>query len=251
MMQTEGFAACKQVDPNMVIKKVKGVEAEIQDGWIGHIMPFALVQTTYLNDDLQALQRQENRLAEISAEIEGVLDSLSEEEKSFDTVNDNGDGFVNAAVTKAAKRLKADLKAAAKTAKVFDEESYEAKIIKVDFLINQEKTLKKAVKDAAEALHLKTKATIEQLSDDQVNHLLELKWITPLLSELSQLPSNLIQQLSRQVQTLADKYAATYADVAKEIKQTEQLLAGLIDELTGNEFDQQGLAELKAFLVGK
>jgi len=50
---------------------------------------------------------------------------------------------------------------------------------------------------------------------------------------------------------LADKYATTYADVDSEIKNTEQALAGLIDELTGNEFDQQGLAELKSFLVGE
>ncbi|MDQ6962654.1 MAG: hypothetical protein Q9M28_09035, partial [Mariprofundaceae bacterium] len=73
----------------------------------------------------------------------------------------------------------------------------------------------------------------------------------PLLGELSQLPTNLIHQLTSQVQKLADKYATTYADVASDIKNTELALAGLIDELTGNEFDQQGLTELKAFLVGK
>ena len=83
-----------------------------------------------------------------------------------------------------------------------------------------------------------------------MNNLLELKWITPLLSELSQLPTNLIHQLTSQVQQLANKYATTYADVANDIKDTEQTLAGLMDELTGNEFDQQGLVELKAFLNG-
>jgi type I restriction enzyme M protein len=106
------------------------------------------------------------------------------------------------------------------------------------------------VKAAAEALHLKTKTTLEQLSDAQVNHLLVLKWITPLLEELSELPTQLIHQLTSQVQKLADKYATTYADVATEIKSTEQTLASLIDDLTGNEFDMQGLAELKAFLQG-
>jgi len=247
MLQTEGFEASKRVEPNMVNKKAKGKDTEVQDGWKGHILPFDLVQNTHLNDELQTLKQQENRLAEISAEFESILDSLSEEEKEAESVKENKDGFANANVVKEAKHLKTEQK---KTG-AFDTESYPAKIIQVDALITEEKALKKSVKTDAEALHLKTKATIENLSDEQVNNLLELKWITPLLDELSQLPTNLIQQLTSQVQTLADKYATTYADVANEIKNTEQGLAGLIDELTGNEFDMQGLAELKMFLQGE
>lgn len=247
MLQTEGFETSKRVDPNMVNKKVKGKDTEVQDGWKGHIMPFNLVQTTYLNEELQALKEQENRLNEISAEYEAILDTLSEEDKALETVNDNGDSFVNAAVGKETKQLKLE----AKQNGAFDDESYQAKIIKVDALIVEEKDLKKVVKAAAEALHLKTKTTIVKLSNEQVNHLLELKWITPLLGELSELPTNLIHQLTNQVQKLADKYAMTYVDVANEIKKTEQTLASLIDELTGDEFDQQGLTELKAFLQGE
>lgn len=247
MLQTEGFEASKQVDPHMVTKKVKGKETEVQDGWKGHILSFDLVQTTYLNDELQAIKQQENRLTEISAEVETILDTFTEEEKSLDTVNDNGDSFVNAAVAKEAKQLKAELKKAG----AFESESYPARIIQVNALINEEKALKKSIKADAEALHLKTKTTIENLNNEQVNSLLERKWITPLLGELSQLPTNLIHQLTSQVQKLADKYATTYADVAKEIKNTEQTLSGLIDELTGNEFDLQGLAELKTFLAGE
>jgi len=249
MLQTEGFEAGKRVDPYMVNKKVKGKDTEVQEGWKGHILPFELVQATLLNTELQALKQHENRLAEISSELEEIIDSLNEEEKSLDTVNDNGDSFVNATVAKEAKQLRAELKQEKK--KAFDEESYQAKIIKADELINEEKALKKSTKADAEALHLLTKTTIEKLNDEQVNTLLELKWVTPLLNELSQLPTNLIQQLTSQVQKLADKYATTYGDVADEIKKTEQALAGLIDELTGNEFDVQGLAELKALLAGE
>jgi len=247
MLQTEGFKVSKQVDPNLVTKKVKGKDTEVQDGWIGHIMPFTLVQTTYLNDELQALKQKENRLAEIAAEFEAILDSFNEEEKEADTVKETGDSFVNAAVGKEAKQLKAE----AKQKGAFNQESYEAKIIKVDALISEEKALKKAVKADTDALHLKTKATIEDLNEAQVNTLLALKWVTPFLSELNQLPDSLINQLTSRVQKLADKYATTYADVAGDIKETEQVLAGLIDELTGNEFDQQGLAEFKSFLQGE
>lgn len=258
ILQTEGFAASKVVDPNMVIKKIKGKDTEVQDGWKGRILPFELVQSTYLNEELQALKQKENRIIEISSEIEAILESLSEDDKEadaeYETINDTGDSFVNAAIGKAAKQINAELKKEKKTLATFDtnsidQASYETKIIQVDALITEDKALKKAMKTDAESLHLKTKTTIETLSDEQVNTLLEAKWITPLLGELSQLPTDLIHQLTNQVQKLADKYATTYADVANDIKATEKCLAGLIDELTGNDSDLQGLAELKSLLL--
>jgi type I restriction enzyme M protein len=244
IIQTEGFAATKQVDPNIVTKKKDGKEQEVQEGWLGHILPFEMVQQTYLNQELQQLQHKENRLAEISAEIEEILDSLNDEEKEGDIVNEAMDAFVASAVAKEAKQFKVE---AAKLG-AFAEDTFGAKIIKVDALINEDKDLKKQVKTETAQLHLKTKDTIEALTDAQVHALLELKWISPLVASLNQLPTVLIQTLTTQVQALADKYATTYADVAKEIASTEAELASMIDELTGNAFDMQGLAEFKAFL---
>ncbi|WP_172591164.1 type I restriction-modification system subunit M [Shewanella xiamenensis] len=247
MMQTEGFAATKQVDANIVIKKKDGKDTEVQDGWKGHIMPFDLVQQTYLSDDLAALAKQENRLVEIASSLEEILESLSEEDKEQDTVKESKDGFANAEVAKAAKAF---LKEQKDSKVKFEKESYEAKIIAANKLIDEEKKLKKAVKEAAIALHLKTKTTIEGLTDDQVNELLHLKWIAPLSQELAAMPNAVISQLTSQVQALADKYAVTYSQVANEIKTTEEALAEMMGELTGNEFDLQGLAELTSLLKG-
>jgi type I restriction system adenine methylase (hsdM) len=248
MMQTEGFSATKQVDPNMVIKKKNGQDTEVQEGWRGHILPFDLVQQTYLNDALQALAEKETRLAEIASTQEEILESLTEEEKEQDTIKDSQDGFANAEVSKVAKIF---LKEQKDSKIKFAEESYEYKMIQASRLIDEEKTLKKAAKEAATALHLKTKATIEALTDEQVNNLLYLKWITPLCSELATLPNAVISQLTNQVQALADKYAVTYSQVANDIKTTEQELAQMLGELTGNEFDMQGLAELASLLKGE
>lgn len=247
MMQTEGFVATKQVDPNIVVKKVKGKDTEVQDGWKGHIMPFDLVQQTYLSDDLAALAKQENRLVEIASALEEILESLSEEDKEQDTVKESKDGFANAEVAKAAKAF---LKEQKDSKVKFAAESYEAKIMAASKLIDEEKKLKKAVKEAQFALHLKTKTAIEGLSDQQVNELLHLKWIAPLSQELAAMPSAVITQLTSQVQALADKYSVTYSQVANEIKTTEQELADMTGELTGNEFDLQGLAELTSLLKG-
>ena len=47
------------------------------------------------------------------------------------------------------------------------------------------------------------------------------------------------------------KEGKEYAEVAEEIKETEQLLCSMIDELDGNEFDMKGLGELKTLLIGE
>ena len=246
IIQTEGFEAARVVDPNLVTKKKDGKDVEVQDGWKGRIMPFELVQTTHLKEELDALRKKETRLSEVSAFMDETLESLTEEEKSADAFNDAGDKFVSAAVTKQAKSLLAE----AETSGNFDPESYEAKIIQVAGWFVEEKTLKAAIKQAAATLHLKTKATIEGLSDTQIYSLLERKWIIPLSDELHLLPDQQVDGLIGKLEALVEKYRITYADNAREIQKTESELAGMIGELDANEFDLTGLTELKTLLAG-
>lgn len=246
ILQTEGFGAARVVDPNMVSKKKDGNDLEVQEGWKGRILPFELVQLTHHKPELDALRNKEARLSEITASLEETLESLSEEDKANDTVNDAGDKFVAAAVAREAKSLLAEVQKVGK----FDSESYEAKILKSADWLAEEKALKAAIKKDAAALHLKTKATIEGLGDDQVHELLERKWIAPFIKALHNLPDQQIEGLTRKLDALVRKYQITYADNAREIEQTESALAGMIEELDANEFDRKGLAELKTLLAG-
>ncbi|MBL0737809.1 type I restriction-modification system subunit M [Flavobacterium sp. GN10] len=246
IIQTEGFVATKIVDPNMVLKKKDGKEIEIQEGWKGRVMPFPLVQETYLKEALQNVQQNENRLVEITAIYEELLEQLTEDDKEEDTVNEAKDGFVNAEVIKLAKQIKADSK---KNAPV-EKDSYEATILKVETLITEEKELKKALKIAQAQLHLETKTTIETLTEAQVYELLELKWINPIIASLNNLTKTTVEELTTKVQALADKYSTTYAEVAQQINEAENTLAQLIDELEGNDFDMKGLNEFKTLLNG-
>jgi type I restriction enzyme M protein len=248
IIQTEGFEATRQVNPNMVLKKKEGKDQEVQEGWLGRIMPFELVQKTYLKKELDELKDMENRLVEITAEVETVFDTLTEEEKEADTVNETKDGFVATAVIKEAKKLLANKKKKEIRLERFAVDSYEAKICTVNDLLTEGSNLSKTYGLAKTQLHLLTKTTIEQLTDPQVYHLLELKWINTLLTELYKMPEVLINELTTKVQALADKYATTYAHVIAEIQETESTLTALMDELTGNEFDIQGLNEFQTLL---
>lgn len=236
IIRTEGFASSKQVDPNMVVKTKDGKKQEVQDGWMGHIIPFALVQQTLLAADLARLNAREARLSELAAEYESLLNELSEEDKDKPFVNDEGDAFVPKEIAKAVKSMEAEPETL-------------AVLRKVNALNNEEKSLKKQIKADSTALHLLTKKTIEELTDEQARQMIKLKWIPPLLDSMAGLPSAVIADFIARLLALAGKYETTFTEVDSQIAETESSLVSLLDELTGNEFDMQGIQELK-FLLG-
>ena len=66
-----------------------------------------------------------------------------------------------------------------------DEEPDVLEILKkADDLLTEEKSIKKQVKDDTAKLHIKTKKTIEALTDDVARELIKNKWITPLVQNI-------------------------------------------------------------------
>ena len=259
MIQTEGKQAIKQVDPFMVLKKDSKTkkEAEVQDGWVGHILPFELVQAVKLPQELANLKAKESRLAEIAAEMQSILENLSEEDCS--AVNEEGDGFINAEIPKALQQeLEADGIAIAKKADltkaidkhIFAEESLGAKLQAAYKLLAEEKTLKVELKTQSAELHSKTKAAIESLDDAEALDLLRQKWFVPLNAAMCRLPENMLAQFSQKLTALCDKYADTYQHISERKQESAVALAQMMDELTGSEFDLQGIAAWQAILKG-
>lgn len=288
----------------MVTKKKKGKEVEVQEGWLGHILPFELVQERYLKPQKEALLAKENRISEIAMIYDEILSSLSEEEKDSPALNDGNDGFLATEVTKELNRIYHDVESTeinilidyitlldnkgSKAEKIrfiesrpavqwqqmkanndgtyskakvssylkelqantkFSEGTFEAKLVAASDLMIEERALKGKVKKETEALHQLTKVTIEELSDDQAIELLELKWVVPLVSAISELPDGIINNLVTELSLLTEKYAVTYSEVVTEIAQVEHSLANMIDELVGNDFDMKGLSAFKSLLT--
>ena len=303
IIQTEGFSATKQVDPNMVIKKKGDKEEEVQCGWVGHVISFGLVQTTLLRADYEAVIAKEARLGEITSELTELIDSIDEGDRG-DFLNDDNTAFVPKELAAKLAEIYADISTpelaglqgyidllnakAGKAEKLqyianhgeiswacvegnapytkgkvavyimklrsaytFQEDTLEAKLIKADSLLAEEKLVKKEAREMAAALHIKTKETIENLSDEQVLDLLRLKWIAPLCASLRAMPEAIINSLEKKVQALVDKYAVTYLELGEQIQESEKALSAMIDELTGNEYDMKGLAEFKTLLAGE
>lgn len=241
IIQTEGFEATKVVEPKMVIKKKDGKDEEVQDGWMGRVIPFELVQLTLLRPQYDELKQAEADLEKTLSKKGELLENLIETGEGENLLNDDNTAFAAKEVTKEAKILN-------KTKAKYAEETLEYIIVTADALMAEEKKLKKAVKDQAAALHTLTKTTIENLADEYVLMLLDLKWIKPLCTALAELPNGIINELVAKTKVLAEKYAVTYMDLDRDIQEAEQSLSLLIDDLEGSEFDMLGLKELQTLL---
>jgi type I restriction enzyme M protein len=103
ILQTEGFSASKKVNSNMVLKKKDGKDQEIQDGLVGHVIPFELIQSTILKEEALAVKQKEERLSDIQSSYDEIIDSLSEDEKNTSILNDTNDSFVSGEINKMLK----------------------------------------------------------------------------------------------------------------------------------------------------
>lgn len=240
-IQAEGHDAVRKVDANMVVKKKGGKDVEVPDGWVGHILPFDLVQGKFLTSDLAEIATFESRLSEIGGEIADILENLDEDDKSStDAVSEDGDSFVAAELKKAVKSIGKN-----------PETDFDRALVSAQRLFDEEREVKKNVKNLRSALDEKTRTVIEGLSDEHADDLLAAKWVEPLQRKLEELPQTAVDELIAAVNALNDKYSTTYSDVCEQIEQTEAELGNMLGQLTGNEFDMAGIAELKTLLGGE
>ena len=294
IIQTEGFGACNVVEEKYKIQKKDGIEEEVPDGEKGRIMPFELVQETYLIDELAALNNLIVKKEETETSLQTILESLDAEEQE-QLLNDDNTKFDSKSVKAAWAEVLKDVsspevellngylslskkqekenyvidnpsdswtimeksKSGTYTATVikkrieeiksticFDEDSYEYKLKEIVSDIAYTAELKKQIDTATIILLQHTKEKIESLTMHEISELLEQKWIVPITSAIEALPDAIIQTLADAITSLSEKYAVTYNDIEAGIVESEQNLAELIGQLTGDEFAISGLSNL-------
>lgn len=236
VIQNDGFEAVKKVDPNIIYKD----NAEVQDGFVGRIIPFSLIYQTKLSAKFQALQDKKERLSSITNEYDEIFNELSSDDREilFDVIKEDESGFVNKDIPKKIKSLQSDK----------DAINALEKLLNLDKLIKEKKSLKKQVEDDEIELARLAKESIENLSDDEAKELLDIKWIKSLIEHLNKLPTIVIDELARELIALQAKYETTFFDLQKEIDETSAEFCAMIDELELSEFDKKGFDELKRLL---
>lgn len=207
IISTEGIEACRKVEPNLVMK---GKE-EVQDGWKGRIMDFALVQKMYFASELENIEEQNRKLEEKTSALAELLPETEEGEEEIELTDEQ---------KKQQKKLNDEIKAIRKEIAKLTKEL-------------EEKTIKKT----------------EGLTDSEINELIEEKWILPLCTSLNEMPGKVVDDFVSSLTKMTEKYSETLSSIGNEIKQTQKELFELMDELTGNDFDMKGFENLKGILA--
>lgn len=126
----------------------------------------------------------------------------------------------------------------------FPEGSIESVLNEVSNLFSEEKRLKSEIKVMTEKLHLKTKDTIESLSDDNIQYLLKKKWIEPLCEELDELPQMIINSVVSKLSCLVDKYSCNFIDIEQKYNDAKHKVSALLSELEADEYNSKAISDL-------
>ena len=242
IIQTEGLDSVRKVDPKMVLKKKNGKEEEIQEGWVGRIIPLELIQEYKLKDELDSINDKNNKLSDISSQYEELFENVQEDDKDSISNDDNTAFDFKKVAIRAKEIVKEKIEV--------EKDSIEEILLKVNKLQETEKKLKKEVKNGTEKLIDDSKKAIENLTDSEINELLKIKWIDTLSDKLNDLSNEVISNLVKKIEAISSKYSETLIDIDKQIKKEEKELSSMIDELTGSEYDMKGLEEFKSLLGG-
>ena len=241
-LQSEGIEAANAVDENIIIKKKDGKDVEVQDGWVGRILPFELVQRELLSAELGKLAKlQDERDATIDR-IAELLESLPEAEGATPWIKDDGSAFVPKELKAKVKKIKQEF-----GTKLL-EDSAEAILVEADKLLDLDKKQKKAVSEATDILQEETIALIKKLPMKDILHLLVAKWIEPVRKGIANLFDKEVKDFAEKLDALDTKYCDTLVNIDERISDSEKSLASLIDNLTGSDFDMAGLREFQKLL---
>ena len=231
VLQTEGLDAARTVEPAMKLVKKGDEDIEVEDGMKGRILPFELVQEEEFNYELRLIDEKVQRLEEIASEIEEIRDGFTEDESQE---------YLNEKENLDASKIKKD----AKAKKDEIEPETKEKLKKLVALWDEKSKLDKALKAERKALEERTIAHIQNLIDEEVKMLLDQKWIAPVMDKILANINNASFIIDK-VKNLAQKYATSYNDLNAQLVESQSELAGLISDLTGDEFAIEGLNEFK------
>ena len=227
----EDNEAVRKTEPNYVINKDK---EEVQKGEKGTIFSFDLVGDYFFKDAYEEVKVSKSKMEEIENSRTEIFDSLD------DTLKEqlgSSKGFTEA-----------KLKKYLKTEEIEDEELKENLTAVLENFITY-KTLKNKIGDKEKDITKRIIDKIHNLTDEEVNTLLEIKWILPVITEIEAVAEKLIADFAKQIDELKDIYGNPLSEIRANKKYVERELVNLIAELEGSQADMKGLQDFASYLM--
>lgn len=238
IITSEGNESLKKVEAKTTYNKKTGTE--VQNGYEGRIISFKLVQENMFKEEFKKINEEENRLSSIDSEINEIFESISSEELDDTLKNGDATGFNFAEI---GKFLKPYLKE-----NNLEESELIQSLYKAYKLNEESKSINKNLKVERAKIDKETKSRIENLTDYEVNELLTIKWINPIINGIRNISTTTINNLIKKLNNLNKKYDETLGSLNDKIRATENELSSMLNELTGSNEDLKGIDALKNLL---
>ena len=232
-LESEGWDICTETEPNMVTKKDSKTKktVEEQKGWKGKVMPFELVKTVFFASDFDKMSKLTAEADNKASEYADIWENMDEEAKSAVCKDDDESAFDTKKFKSAIKNGDLDKKAVEYINAIQD-------------AIAKEKALRKQVKTIETGLDDKAKEKIESLSEGEIYKLLESKWITPIITAITNAAENVFTKFVSDFMAMEKKYANPLAELSESIEETSGALKTNLDELVGNDADMVAIKML-------
>ena len=218
----------RQREPHMVTKGTGNKRRQVQEGWEGVLVPTNLAETTYYQVERQAISDLEGQLADTEQGLADLVEAAKEEDTpewdalydvlKKDADDEPKDSFDNPAV-------KRELKEA-------DKNSAEYPYLKqVSDLTAQKSKVSKQIKDAEKELEEAVQARIPELTNEEIDELVYLKWFGNTKDQLINLVKQPLLDELNILETLNERYSQTIENLDQEIESLTNEFEDLLKDL--------------------
>lgn len=229
-LEKEGWKICSETEPNMIVKKDSKTKKthEEQKGWKGKIIPFDFVKKEFFSSDYEEMARLTAEADKKAGESEEIWECMDEDSKALVSKEDDETAFDT-------NKFKSAIKSGQ-----LEKEAVES-VKAIQDCVTKEKALNKKVTAIAAGLDDKAKEKVETLKDDEINVLLESKWVTPIVDAVNNAAENVISGFVLDFEALKKKYSDPMADLSSKIQDTTDELKEMLDNLCGNDIDMTAI----------
>ena len=220
------YQAGRTREPNMVKKGKK--KEPVQDGWNGVIVPNCLIASEFYTKELAQIETFRSRIAEIESEMSELVENAKVEDSDeynalFDSLKKNEEGEAQDSFE--GKSIKSSLKEAEKGSLEYD------LLKKVDDLTKEKSAINKKIKTKEQELKELVADRILQLTDEEVNQLLFIKWFGSVIEKVEDLVESPLKAEIAVIDELNKRYSETLDTLDDEIATLEKELETMMKEL--------------------
>lgn len=232
-IESEGWNICTETEPNKITKKDSKTKkiVEEQKGIKGKIIPLDLVKTVFFADDFDEMSHLTAEADSKASEYTDIWENMDEDAKGA-VCKDNDESAFDA------KKFKSAIKSG-----TLDVEAIES-LNAIQDTITKEKALRKKIKTIASELDEKAEKKIKLLNPDEVNNLLERKWVIPSTNAINTVGKHVFTSFLLQFNSIKQKYSNPLSELSQKIIDTDTTLKANMSELTGNDIDMTAIGLL-------